>query len=684
MGTSGFGMINAVSYSAAGILYLALAGLVGVQARRSRTGWLLVLACLASAAWLIGSGFALPGPPGLVAGLLEMARSAAWYGFLLHIYRRAIGSHRGLTQGFAVMGIVAALTIVVGLLPIFYATASSGLWLSSSNALRIGIASCCLLLIENLYRNTPEEARWHINLPCIGLAGMFLYDIAIAADALLFHVPAASMITGRAISSALVVPLLALGAARNRNWDVRIHVSRTAVFHTASLIGSGLLLLGLTAVGELLRYLGGSWADLAEITMIFGGLIAIATILTSGSARSRLRRILVDHFFTYRYDYRREWERSIETLSATDAFVPLHNRVIRTVATVVDSPGGVLLLRGEAGFVWAGSWNMPAASHPLPAEHSVVRHLEGGESALRLDGAFKIPGLEGAWLAVGLSHAGRLIGIAVMAPPRADFPLDGEVYALLRIIGRQGAAYLAEQRATETLIEAQALHDFGKRFAFVAHDIKNVSSQLSMLLSNAELHLSNPEFQRDMLATVRASVQRISGLLRKLQSPESDGQKLTIEPAERIDAVIHGSPRLRAARIEVQAPARNCGLRMSASAFDAVVTHLLDNALDAVAESSAGGDVQVRVAREARHVVVDIVDHGSGMTEDFIRERLFRPFDTSKRGGSGIGAWQARELVREAGGDLQAISAPGHGTTMRIVLPASDGASAGIAWSVGV
>ena len=100
-------------------------------------------------------------------------------------------------------------------------------------------------------------------------------------------------------------------------------------------------------------------------------------------------------------------------------------------------------------------------------------------------------------------------GFVLVAPPRGPFALDGEVFALLRTVAREVATYLAEQRALQALMEARQLRDFGKRFAFVAHDIKNVSSQLSLLLANAERHIDNPEFQRDMLETVRASVRKI-------------------------------------------------------------------------------------------------------------------------------------------------------------------------------
>lgn len=112
---------------------------------------------------------------------------------------------------------------------------------------------------------------------------------------------------------------------------------------------------------------------------------------------------------------------------------------------------------------------------------------------------------------------------------------------------------------------------------------------------------------------------------------------------------------------------------MSPDAFDAAVTHLLNNAV----EASPGQVVQIRVRHEAARIAVEIIDHGSGMSPEFIRDQLFHPFKTHKQGGSGIGAFQARELLREAGGDLVVMSEQGIGTTMRILLARADQASQG-------
>ena len=257
--------------------------------------------------------------------------------------------------------------------------------------------------------------------------------------------------------------------------------------------------------------------------------------------------------------------------------------------------------------------------------------------------------------------------LLVLARPRAQFKLDREAYDLLRVVGREIASRVAEQRAVQVLTQTQQLREYSQRFAFVIHDIKNVSGQLSMLLTNAEVYADNPEFQRDMLATVRASVGKITRLLSRLQAERHERDHALITPAERLRDLIAACRTTRHRYIGVTDLSNGAGAAIDPDSFDAVVTHLLNNAAEASAPEQS---VQVDLRIEAHGVVIDIIDHGQGMAPEFVRDELFRPLRSTKGDGHGIGAFQARELVRDAGGDLLVLSKPNAGTTMRIILPA--------------
>ena len=283
-----------------------------------------------------------------------------------------------------------------------------------------------------------------------------------------------------------------------------------------------------------------------------------------------------------------------------------------------------------------------------------------------------LPELPRLWLAVPLNHLGTLLGFVVLTQSRAPFKLDREVFELLGVISREVAGRVAEQRAVQVLQQTRELREYSQRFAFVIHDIKNVSGQLSMLLANAERHADNPEFQRDMLITVRASVARITKLLTRLQAGTQERTYALIEPVERIGGVVAAFRRTSGTAVTVENDGGDAGVAIDPDAFDTVVTHLLTNAVEAMAAAGgegAPGAVRVAVRHEASSVLIDIIDEGPGMSADFIRDRLFRPFATTKSGGHGIGAYQARELLRAAGGDLLVLSRPDAGTTMRLLLP---------------
>ena len=663
--------VTPLLYGLCAALYGSL-GLIIVLRARHLTGILLGGCCMVTAGWALTVMLTAKEPLGGPAGAADLLRALCWYGFILHLYRRSVMASGSTGRAFlAVLGAAAALSVYAAITqpPLYYGRATL---LSAGILVRIGLAVAELLLIENLYFNVPRHARWHVALPCVLLGALAGFDILRCGDLVLFYQGSDSLEGARVVAAMIVAPLLTTAAARQRRWRP-VQLSRTAAFHSATLVLSGAVLMTLSAAGEAFRQFGPDWAWLAKITLLFAGVIVIGVVLTSGSARSRLRRGVLEHFFASRYDYRRQWLDSIDTLS--DANSPLHSRAIRALADIVDSPNGALFLRDGAqdAFAWTGSWNLPSSS-AIMADDPLVVGMRGGEWVVRLDAVPEaLAALGPLWLAIPLLHRAVQIGVVIVGPPRAPFILDQEVYDLLRILGREVATYIAEQRATQIMLQTRQLHDYSKRFAFVAHDIKNVSSQLSLLLSNAERHIANPAFQQDMLVTVSASVAKITALLRRLDTPEADRAPTALAPLPRLEALVATYRRARRQPVVLEHDGSTGIVAMSGDAFDACVTHLLNNAV----EASDGKPVTVRVRHEVARIVIDIVDVGTGMTEGFIRDHLFQPFASSKSDGSGIGAFQAQELVQEAGGALDVISAPAAGTTMRLSLTRVDGATTG-------
>jgi putative PEP-CTERM system histidine kinase len=603
---------------------------------------------------------------------VELASAVGWCAFILYLLRQHIRPDRQIARLLVGCGIL----IVVAIPAFAFADGAPNvnggmsLPLTAELCSRLALGIYGVLLTENLYRNTAPEVRWHLNLLCVGLGLVFAYSVVVYADALLFHRVSMVLWSGRAVAFTFAAPLLAVTAARNRRWAIDIHVSRAIVFHTATLVGGGIFLLALAATGEILRLMSPDWGDLVELTLVLGGVTIIGVLLTSGSARSRLRRIVLDNFFTHRYDYRLEWLKSIEILSAGPGDISVQTRVIKAIAEIVDSPAGQLWVCELEGsvFQWAGAWNRAPISAAELADGEFVAGFQSGSWVVELDDLPVRPQwlneVSDAWLGVPLSERGELIGFVVLVRPRAPLRLDGETFDLLRIVARQAAAHIAEQRSGRALAEAKQLRDYGKHFAFVGHDVKNTANQLSMVLRNARYHLNDPVFQQDLLATLEGTLERMNGLVARLRPGQRSVSTTAIVPIEIVNEEVAALRRSSGRSLDVVHDGRTALVAIDAAAFRSVITHLCDNAIRASRQS-----IEIRVCEQQSRLEIDIIDKGCGMSAEFIRDKLFQPFGSTKADGFGIGAYQARELVRAAGGDLLVISRPGSGTTMRIILP---------------
>jgi putative PEP-CTERM system histidine kinase len=274
------------------------------------------------------------------------------------------------------------------------------------------------------------------------------------------------------------------------------------------------------------------------------------------------------------------------------------------------------------------------------------------------------------WVGVPLLHQQRLVGLVILAAPEFRRALDWEDFDLLRTAGNQAASSLAEALGQEALANAQRFEEFNRRFAFILHDIKNLVSQLSLLARNAERHADNPEFRTDMVATLQSSVGKMNDLLARL-APHSSSrvQRLDAQPLRPILSAAIAAKR-RDRDVQLLGDASLCAL-VDPAALEQAISHLLQNALDA----SSGTPVTVRVDGDSESITIAISDKGIGMDGDFVRNRLFQPFASTKPDGFGIGAFEARSLVTAMGGRLGVDSRPGQGTTFTITLPAAEPAS---------
>ena len=226
-------------------------------------------------------------------------------------------------------------------------------------AVRVALAVVGLVLVERLFRSTAAHARWAVKPLCLGLTGVFGFDLFFFSDAMLFGRHDLDIWVARGVAHALVIPLLAVAAARNPAWTIEMHLSRGAVLRSTALLASGVFLLAVAAAGYFVRFVGGELGKALQIEFLFAALLLLAFAVFSGSFRSKLKVFVSKHFFAYRYDYREEWLRFTRTLSADSSPQGIQQRSINALADLVESPAGALWLRqGDQSFRPAARWNM--------------------------------------------------------------------------------------------------------------------------------------------------------------------------------------------------------------------------------------------------------------------------------------------------------------------------------------
>ncbi len=679
------------SYGLAAVAYVAFAVRLALGWRPSLRAALLMAATLATALWAASGAAVAQWPVSAAwpaAVVFDTLRYAIWFAFLGSLFKRA---NRNPDQPAAspllprwAIALVAAGLVATLFVPNWEPfVATLGIESRTETfGVRLALAIVGLILVEQLIRRAHPQARWAIKPLCVGLAGVFGFDLFFYADAMLFGLADPDIWVARAIANALVIPFFAVATARNTGWTIEMHMSRGAVFHSTALLVSGAFLLAVAGAGYFVRYFGGDWGRALQIEISFAALLAAVLMASSGSFRSKLKVFVSKHFFSFRYDYREEWLRFTRTLAAESSLQGVQESSIKALADLVESPGGVLWLRHEGeGFRPASRLNMPPTDATEPADSSLALFLERTGWLIDIGGCESTPAdypglvlpawiksVPAAWLVVPLLTGTELIGFVILATPRAAIKLDWEVRDLLKTASRQAASYLGHIRATEALLETRKFDAFNRMSAFVVHDLKNLVAQLSLMLRNAERHRNNPEFQRDMLSTVHNVVEHMNKLMLQLRTGATPVEKPRLTDLEGVVRKVAGSKSAGRAAVALDLASGVAALG-DESRLEHVIGHLVQNAQDATAER---GEVAVRLFRDGRMAVVEIADTGVGMSPEFVRDRLFKPFETTKAAGMGIGVYESSQYVTGLGGRITIDSTPNVGTRVRVLLPLAD------------
>jgi putative PEP-CTERM system histidine kinase len=616
---------------------------------------------------------------------IESLRNLAWYSYLLVLITciRHENSYLFLIKKGYAMGIVifSLAVFFIELIPFLTLQLNTLLGFDPRLLLHIIFAIIGLVLVEQLYRNSPQEQRWQIKFTCVAVGGIFIFDFIIYSKALLFTRLDYELWNIRGFINALLVPFLLVSIKRLKNQTKIFHLSRKAVFHSATLLTTGAYLIIMSLAGYYIKHWGGQWGSIAQIVFVFLGFLILFILLFSGKLRALLKVFLNKHFVHYRYDYREQWLNISKSLAELDSFSHLSAYIIKTLAGIVESTGGGLWIKNKQGdYYLVEDFSIGFKAKPLISQQSeLIVFLTEKKWVVDLYEYQYDPGIydevdlsywldeeKNIWLISPLFQHQILQGFVVLTKGHTPRKLNWEDHDLLKTIGMQLANALVLQQASEELSIAKQFEAYNRLSAFVVHDLKNVIGQISLIIKNSQKHKNNPEFIDDAIVTLENSVTKMQNLVQQLKQGKQPIRQKKIDLLAVLKKVVQQQSNEQPIP-ELQTELVTCEMFGEVEQISSVLLHLIQNAQQATMHS---GFVTIQLQQTENEIIIKITDNGVGMDNKFIEQRLFKPFDTTKgNAGMGIGVYEAKTYIQQHSGSITVESVLGEGTCFSIVFP---------------
>ncbi|MBT0585506.1 XrtA/PEP-CTERM system histidine kinase PrsK [Alteromonas oceanisediminis] len=673
-------MISDLGYGFSGAAYLLLLLLLFTVRKGGLAKYLLILSAIVTVVWSVAHISLVTGTMTLERLLfIDIAKQSVWLLFLAAFLRDDFAT---LWDVLKRPVSIAILALPAGALVLPYFIPMSFTW---RFLLQTVIALEVLILLEQVYRQSGTQ-RWAFKPLVLYLGVLNLFEFVTYANATMVAQVEPIYIAARGYIYVLMVPFLVIATRRIKHWGVDIFISREVVLHSSLLLVAGGYLFVMAAIGYAIKFVGGSWGPTIQIVLIALSIALLVTVFLSNNFRTQVKVFITKNFFANQFDYRIEWVKLTQTLSAegsalpkvygsalqgylgalnydSGAIIKIKNAMIDCVASsqcdvsAVTAPSLMAKLRA---FFTTTEWIMDVDEYRVkPYLYSDLKLSEDEVASLK--GHILIP----------IFQHEKLWGIVVLGCVEAErLRLNWELRDYLNAATAQISNFIFHHEASNDLAENAQFAAFSRMSAFVVHDLKNVLAQIDLILCNAQQHKHNPEFIDDTFETLEHTKSRMDKMLRqltdKLQPNEARaGSHLLSSIIEHVlkkrCAGLKPTPTLD---VEDEVP-----VVIDAEKFANVVYHLVNNAQQATADSGTI-NIELAVDQDRQEQVVTITDSGEGMSQEFIEQRLFKPFETTKgNAGMGIGVYDARSYIVSINGRLSVESEQGTGTQFTLRIP---------------
>ena len=540
--------------------------------------------------------------------------------------------------------------------------------------------------LERTYRASVGTMRWRIKYVVLGLGVLFAARIYTSSQCLLFRAANPSLQMTNSVVLMMACLLILRAAFRSRHFEVSVYPSHAVLHHSLTILLTGVYLLIVGVFAKVVTWLGGDASFTLKTFIILVSLVLLSMLLLSDRARVHTKRFVSRHFQRPLYNYATVWRSFTEGTASHVQQKELCQAVVKLVSDIFQVLSVTIWVidakREELSLAASSSLSDSTAGDlkPMGTEAAeLVRALRIQREPVDIETTNeswaetlkKCHPIEfrkgGHRICVPMSARDEILGLMVLGDRVAGIPFSTQDFDLLKCVGGQAAANLLNLSLSQRLMQARELEAFQTMSAFFVHDLKNTASTLSLMLQNFPLHYHDPAFREDALRGIGKSVHHINDLIRRLTLLR---QELAIKPAAAdLNQIVakaleglEGAPHVRLAR-ELQPLPRQI---LDAEQLEKVVLNLLLNAKEA---SNGGGEIRVTTGVRNNWTVLSVTDNGCGMTREFVERSLFRPFQTTKKNGIGIGMFQSKMIVEAHHGKIEVETSPDSGTTFRVLLP---------------
>ena len=557
-----------------------------------------------------------------------------------------------------------------------------------------------LMQLERTFWASVGTMRWRIKFMLLGLGLVFAVRVYTACQAIVL--PTALPINGQMVSvtgpksSAIAVNsaalllgcLLMLRSLFRRPSEVAIYPSHKDLHKSVTALVAGLYLFIVGVLAKLVQRLGLTESFPLRAFLILVTLVGVTVLLLSDRVRLHVRRFVSRYLQRPLYDYRTVWRRFTEGTASRVTQKELCQASVKLAAEIFQALSVSIWLADEKGenleLAASTSFSGPTVEKLRPTREEAaeliqaMRHRPEPVDVEYSDANWAVTLRRchpsefeegGSRVCVPISAAGQVLGLMILGDRVGGMLFSLQDYDLLKCVGDQIAASLLNSQLSQKLLQAKELEAFQTMSAFFVHDLKNTASTLNLMLKNLPLHFDNPAFREDALRGIAKSGQHINNLIGRLSVLRHD---LQIRPevsdlndlVSKVLAGWKGSAALQLTSKLGPIPK----FLFDSEQIHKVVTNLILNAAEAV---GPGGQVRVETSQANGWVVLAVADNGCGMTPEFLHGSLFRPFQTTKKEGFGIGMFQSKMIIEAHGGRVEVESHPNQGTTFQVLLPAN-------------